>query len=434
MLHVTVIQIWGGKTIMKKTIKMLLVIGICLLLAGISKQTKAEQYPQEETVAGLTYELDEEDTGYLVTKWDGVSEEVTIPDELHGIPVRAVGSSVFQGRKLLRKITFGKNISSIYWKSFYGCSSLVEVHFGSNIREVEEDAFRECSNLQIITGGNHLKKIGTHAFADCQSLKEFHVPKDITYFGNGVFVGCTNLEKITASATPKNMIEISMDSFEGSKWYQQCITQKKTVIWNHVLIYAGGLHGNVTLSGKKYKGIALFAFKNCQDIKTITVKNIKYIHRVAFFYCSASQLKIVGQNSLSGFSLDMKSNIRKLTLDVKNIVGMESCPGVRTMILGKRISIFKPSNNYTLKECFKNLKTLKFSTPEDVMFSPSKWEFPTEKPYAYRQINNLRHIYLKSAKPSSSIKKQFSRRVTLHVPKKSIKIYKKYAKCKVVAR
>ena len=299
---------------------------------------------------------------------------------------------------------------------------------------MEEDAFRECSNLQIITGGNRLKKIGTHAFADCQSLKEFHVPKNITYFGNGVFVGCTNLEKITASATPKNMIEISMDSFEGSKWYQQCITQKKTVIWNHVLIYAGGLHGNVTLSGKKYKGIALFAFKNCQDIKTITVKNIKYIHRVAFFYCNASQLKIVGQNSLSGFSLDMKSNIRKLTLDVKNIVGMESCPGVRTMILGKRISIFKPSNNYTLKECFKNLKTLKFSTPEDVMFSPSKWEFPTEKPYAYRQINNLRHIYLKSAKPSPSIKKQFSRRVTLHVPKKSIKIYKKYAKCKVVAR
>ena len=113
---------------------------------------------------------------------------------------------------------------------------------------------------------------------------------------------------------------------------------------------------------------------------------------------------------------------------------MESCPSVRTMILGKRISIFKPSNNYTLKECFKNLKTLKFSTPEDVMFSPSKWEFPTEKPYAYRQINNLRHIYLKSAKPSPSIKKQFSRRVTLHVPKKSIKIYKKYAKCKVVAR
>lgn len=195
MLHVTIIQIWGGKTIMKKTIKTLLVIGICLLLAGISKQTKAEQYPQEETVAGLTYELDEEDTGYLVTKWDGVSEEVTIPDELHGIPVRAVGSSVFQGRKLLRKITFGKNISSIYWKSFYGCSSLVEVHFGSNIREVEEDAFRECSNLQIITGGNRLKKIGTHAFADCQSLKEFHVPKNITYFGNGVFVGCTNLEK-----------------------------------------------------------------------------------------------------------------------------------------------------------------------------------------------------------------------------------------------
>ena len=98
---------------MKKTIKTLLVIGICLLLAGISKQTKAEQYPQEETVAGLTYELDEEETGYLVTKWDGVSEEVTIPDELHGIPVRAVGSLVFQGRKLLRKITFGKNISRL---------------------------------------------------------------------------------------------------------------------------------------------------------------------------------------------------------------------------------------------------------------------------------------------------------------------------------
>ena len=49
MLHVTIIQIWGGKTIMKKTIKTLLVIGICLLLPGISKQTKAEQYPQEET-------------------------------------------------------------------------------------------------------------------------------------------------------------------------------------------------------------------------------------------------------------------------------------------------------------------------------------------------------------------------------------------------
>ena len=61
-----------------------------------------------------------------------------------------------------------------------------------------------------------------------------------------------------------------------------CITQKKTVIWNHVLIYAVVCMEMLRCQAKNIKKIALFAFKNCQDIKTITVKNIKYIHRVAF--------------------------------------------------------------------------------------------------------------------------------------------------------
>lgn len=419
---------------MKKITKVFLVAGACLLLAGSGKQTKAEQYPQEETVSGLTYQLDEEATGYSVIKWDGINNEISIPDQLHGLPVLAVGSEVFQGRKTIQKITFGNNISNIGWKSFLGCSGLEEVHFGNKMQGIEEDAFRGCTSLKVITGIDQVKNLGSHAFDGCQSLTEFHIPKNVYFFGNGVFAGCTNLEKVTAAMKADKMIDISMESFEGSKWYQQCISQKKNVVWNNVLIYAGGMQGKVTLTGKKYKGIALFAFENCPNVKTITVKNIKYIHRYAFYYCDAKQLKIIGKNSLKFFSISAASKIRTLTLDVDNIVGLYGCPGVKTMILGKKITIFKPQDDATLGKRFKNLKTLKFNTSEDVMFSPSKWEFPNDKPYAYRQFKNLRHVYLKSAKPSQSIKKQFSKKVTLHVPKKSVKIYRKYAKCKAVAQ
>lgn len=101
-------------------------------LSGVEIVTNGQDvlFKGEWVVEGLT------DYGKTLT-------EIVIPDTLAGLPVSKLASNAFEGNTIVKKITLGKNISSVGENSFNGCSSLT----GLYITSLEPDKFHVAANI-----------------------------------------------------------------------------------------------------------------------------------------------------------------------------------------------------------------------------------------------------------------------------------------------
>lgn len=86
---------------------------------------------------------------------DGLTEygltlsEIKIPDEIAGLPVKAIASGAFAGDTNVVKITFGLNISYVGIDAFDGCSSLTAIYITStdpNSYNVSSSALEGAEN------------------------------------------------------------------------------------------------------------------------------------------------------------------------------------------------------------------------------------------------------------------------------------------------
>lgn len=76
---------------------------------------------------------------------------VNLPDTL-----ASIGDGAFCGCTSLRGIAIPDSVNVIGEKAFYGCSALEAVSISGHVRDIREDAFDECSYLgYIFYGGLH---------------------------------------------------------------------------------------------------------------------------------------------------------------------------------------------------------------------------------------------------------------------------------------
>lgn len=446
---------------------------------------------------GIVYEYRDEIDGYAIVDTYPDLEEVVIPDKYLGKRVLQMDYSVFQNNHNLKKITFNKYISEVNFNTFQNCVSLEEVVFNGNIKSIDQEAFSGCTALEKVTAKGsidlirwhafygcsalekvtcksikvigtaafygcsalekvtckNIKSVGAGAFEGCEKLTEIPSVKTIQSYGEGAFEGCKSLTKVTFKKgarigktafqdcenleyvkinTPaKYMENCGISGFSGTKWLQKHINKKKNLVMNGVLLYGGALKGDAVLSGKKYKMIAGKALQDNKNITSLTIKNVHYIAENILGNCTVKNITLIQTKKKYSTNyirfIGWGNHIKKLTLDVNSEV--IRYPGeCDVLILGKHIDTVVYDTTPIM------LKILKFQTKKIVEFYPNKVDFPNEKSYIFKGEKNLRHIYFKAKKPSPTIKQQFSKKVTLHVPKESKKIYKKYAKCKVVAR
>lgn len=87
--------------------------------------------------------------------------------------VTGIGKNACRNYKKLKKITIGKNITSIGSNAFYGCSKLTSVIYkGTKVTKIGNGAFRKCSSLKSVTIPKAVKEIGKDAFRDCKKLSK----------------------------------------------------------------------------------------------------------------------------------------------------------------------------------------------------------------------------------------------------------------------
>lgn len=121
--------------------------------------------------------------GYaVITSYIGRDYEITVPSELGGYPVRAIGTNAFS--------------------SSYGVERVI---LPEGLTELERTAFRKCPGLTSIVLPSTLVSIGDNAFYQCENLQEIVIPASVISLGDRAFTGCSQLRSVTIYADLSNI-------------------------------------------------------------------------------------------------------------------------------------------------------------------------------------------------------------------------------------
>ena len=137
------------KTIMKRLLCLLAALALCLPAWSACAETKSEW--------SYRFEILEDGTATIVD-FRGAGSEVSVPEEIEGYPITAIGS-----------------------KAFHQSFNLEKIFIPSGVVSIGPQAFSSCSSLREVTLPNTLKSIGNKAFSNCKSLTSLVLPELIFF-------------------------------------------------------------------------------------------------------------------------------------------------------------------------------------------------------------------------------------------------------------
>ena len=170
---------------------------------GDDPNTEPPNYPPPpvETVQLFEYELNEDESGYIVTGLaEGVTEEnVTIPATHDNLPVVAIGERAFGSCHTLTSVTISPGISVIGSGAFTDCVNIPSFRFPESVTVISDSAFQNCFGLRVVhfMGESKLKEIQANAFQNCTKLAAATIPDSVVTVGDRVFQGCSSLKSVT---------------------------------------------------------------------------------------------------------------------------------------------------------------------------------------------------------------------------------------------
>ena len=217
---------------MKKIVTLIFVIIMLLLLSGCNNND-GDSDLKANPASDFEYTLNSDQSGILINKYVGTSENVVVPSEIDGLPVlalrgvpnedypttvkegvfaesniktvvipatvKSIGGMAFADCRELSKVTVLPNsdLISIIRAAFGGCVKLEKLDLSDTKLElISTIAFMGCTNLTEIKFPDTLKEIGEKAFYECSALKEVDLPRNLTKIKDGAFGYCTSLERI----------------------------------------------------------------------------------------------------------------------------------------------------------------------------------------------------------------------------------------------
>ena len=181
---------------------------------------------------GLEYKLSADDT-YKVTGFDGIEQShVIIPSYYEGLPVTAIGSSVFKDCVSLESVTIPGSVTAIGDSAFEGCFSLTSITLPDGLTSIGESAFEGCSALISITIPEGVTSIGDWAFLRCYKLIEVYnlssldINKGSSYYG---YVASNALDVFTSRGQKSNI----QTTDEGYIFYENARKHMLYIVKNY---------------------------------------------------------------------------------------------------------------------------------------------------------------------------------------------------------
>ena len=219
----------------------------------------------EETVGEYTWTYGVSGgTAEITAVSPSLTNAVTIPSALGGVPVTGIGPRACYGSKGLTELTIPDSVASIGEKAFYGCSVLTDLTIGDGVTNIGTSAFTACRKLERVTVPQYVCSSSMkHVFPSAYtSITHVAISEGVTSVKNGVFKGCSDSVFDTATISGVMLVD---------GW----------AVGN-----TGALSGVLDLKG--VRGIGEKAFYKCADLTGAVVipPGVVGIGDSAFYGCS----------------------------------------------------------------------------------------------------------------------------------------------------
>lgn len=186
-----------------------------VLLGGTAYLPEAALTVQAEVTAASAYydwNYETYDDYAEITKYIGSDAEVTVPDELGGLPVTSIAKYAFQNRSSLTSVTLPDTLTSIGIGAFWKCDNMTSVYIPESVTSIDEAAFFGCSALKSVAIPDGITAISGRTFFECTALTAAEIPESVTSIGDSAFWGCSGLTEISI---PNGVTSIGYGAFLG---------------------------------------------------------------------------------------------------------------------------------------------------------------------------------------------------------------------------
>ena len=148
----------------------------------------------------------------VIKTCDKYAEEIVIPEEIDGLPVKIIGSSAFSKCTSLVSVMIPSSVTIISRRAFAECCALSSVTIPDSVTSIEYETFSWCTSLASVTIPDSVTSIGAYAFDHCYALTAVTIPDSVTKIGFRAFVNCIALTSVTI---PDSVTSIDDFAFNG---------------------------------------------------------------------------------------------------------------------------------------------------------------------------------------------------------------------------
>ena len=264
---------------MKRFVALLLILTLATLTLAGCASTDGMEFLQTES-------------GYMLIRYTGDEDEITIPNTYNGKSVIAIGGSTFENCTSLTSVTIPESIQSIGSAAFKGCKNLTEVTLSEGLVRIDAQAFMDCSALTSIAIPDTVTAIAASAFEKCTALADISLGKGLEVLTPSAFSDCSAIASISINEENRLFRAENNTLFSGTTLVLGC--------------------KNTNLASCNVTTIGDYAFSGCVDIPTnggtLTIPNsVKHIGNHAFARCTEVQKVVLpqGLKTLGGYAFDV---------------------------------------------------------------------------------------------------------------------------------
>ncbi|MBQ3356130.1 MAG: leucine-rich repeat protein [Oscillospiraceae bacterium] len=140
----------------------------------------------------FTYTVNTDGT-LTLTGYSGAESNLTIPSQIEGKTISAIGESCFAGLLCLKRVHIPEGVEVVEDYAFEACSMLEKVYFPDSLKTIGDGVFSGCGKLTLADLQDGITSIGKGAFLFCTSLVHLELPAALETLGDFAFADCQSL-------------------------------------------------------------------------------------------------------------------------------------------------------------------------------------------------------------------------------------------------
>ncbi len=312
--------------------------------ANASASSPAETEPESSSVvvAG-DYEFDKA-TGTILA-YTGTATSVTVPSQVNGIAVTAIGDHAFENKASMQFLTLPSTLTSIGDYAFAGCWNLQSFEVPASITSIGEWAFLNCATITEFDLPSGMTEISPYTFFGCIALTSIEIPASVETIGEHAFNYCNALESVTfAEGSQLHTVEGFAFS-NGQSLESISFPAGLTTIGERAFSSSSQLKNVTFPDGMQSVGPGVFW--GCWNLETVHLPDsITYIGGEAFYGCSKlvsidlpNQLEKINERTFAGCTALTNPTFPD-TLDCIEVEAFSGCTSLTELRLPASITAF----------------------------------------------------------------------------------------------